>query len=99
MGLDDIQRDLAMGKDRILARLTDNPYRGLVEDTTAEMAWWACFVEDRQESVGHAGRTSARSMRQPAANLSQFKRAAPKIGRNERCPCGSGKKYKKCCGA
>jgi len=24
---------------------------------------------------------------------------APKPGRNERCPCGSGKKYKKCCGA
>lgn len=23
----------------------------------------------------------------------------PKIGRNEPCPCGSGKKYKKCCGA
>jgi len=23
---------------------------------------------------------------------------APKIGRNEPCPCGSGKKYKKCCG-
>ena len=21
-----------------------------------------------------------------------------KIGRNEKCPCGSGKKYKKCCG-
>jgi uncharacterized protein YecA (UPF0149 family) len=21
-----------------------------------------------------------------------------KIGRNELCPCGSGKKYKKCCG-
>ena len=21
----------------------------------------------------------------------------PKIGRNERCPCGSGRKYKKCC--
>lgn len=26
-------------------------------------------------------------------------RAAPKLGRNERCICGSGKKYKKCCGA
>lgn len=25
--------------------------------------------------------------------------APPKIGRNEPCPCGSGKKYKKCCGA
>jgi preprotein translocase subunit SecA len=26
-------------------------------------------------------------------------RSEPKIGRNEPCPCGSGKKYKKCCGA
>lgn len=25
-------------------------------------------------------------------------RAAPKVGRNDPCPCGSGKKYKKCCG-
>ncbi len=25
------------------------------------------------------------------------KRTAPKVGRNEPCPCGSGKKYKKCC--
>jgi uncharacterized protein len=25
-------------------------------------------------------------------------RTAPKIGRNDPCPCGSGKKYKKCCG-
>ena len=27
-----------------------------------------------------------------------FIRDAPKIGRNDPCPCGSGKKYKKCCG-
>ena len=26
-------------------------------------------------------------------------RAGPKIGRNDPCRCGSGKKYKKCCGA
>jgi preprotein translocase subunit SecA len=25
-------------------------------------------------------------------------REAPKVGRNDPCPCGSGKKYKKCCG-
>ncbi len=25
--------------------------------------------------------------------------ADPKVGRNDECPCGSGKKYKKCCGA
>jgi len=36
----------------------------------------------------------------PASNesLRPFKRELPKVGRNEPCPCGSGKKYKKCCG-
>jgi len=28
----------------------------------------------------------------------QYKRELPKVGRNDPCPCGSGKKYKKCCG-
>ena len=27
-----------------------------------------------------------------------YVREGPKIGRNDPCPCGSGKKYKKCCG-
>ena len=27
----------------------------------------------------------------------QFVREQPKVGRNDPCPCGSGKKYKKCC--
>ncbi len=27
-----------------------------------------------------------------------FVRDSPKVGRNDPCPCGSGKKYKKCCG-
>lgn len=27
-----------------------------------------------------------------------IRREAPKVGRNDPCPCGSGKKYKKCCG-
>ncbi len=26
------------------------------------------------------------------------RREEPKVGRNDPCPCGSGKKYKKCCG-
>ncbi|MBM7070738.1 SEC-C domain-containing protein [Shewanella sp. 202IG2-18] len=25
-------------------------------------------------------------------------RESPKVGRNDPCPCGSGKKFKKCCG-
>lgn len=28
----------------------------------------------------------------------QVKRKTPKVGRNDPCPCGSGKKYKRCCG-
>ena len=28
-----------------------------------------------------------------------FRRQAPKVGRNDSCPCGSGKKFKRCCGA
>lgn len=28
-----------------------------------------------------------------------YRRTAPKVGRNEPCACGSGKKYKRCCGA
>lgn len=31
-------------------------------------------------------------------NLAPFVRKTEKIGRNDPCPCGSGKKYKKCCG-
>jgi uncharacterized protein YecA (UPF0149 family) len=27
-----------------------------------------------------------------------FRRQVAKVGRNDNCPCGSGKKYKKCCG-
>ena len=31
-------------------------------------------------------------------NESTFRRITPKIGRNDPCPCGSGKKFKQCCG-
>ena len=27
-----------------------------------------------------------------------FRRSMPKVGRNDLCPCGSGKKFKHCCG-
>jgi preprotein translocase subunit SecA len=34
-----------------------------------------------------------------ATKVKPIVRDAPKVGRNDLCPCGSGKKYKKCCGA
>ena len=32
------------------------------------------------------------------AGVNQYTRQGSKVGRNDPCPCGSGKKYKKCCG-
>ena len=44
-------------------------------------------IEHRGEGAGGGGTPS------------QAKRDGEKVGRNDPCPCGSGKKYKKCCGA
>ncbi|TVQ95644.1 MAG: preprotein translocase subunit SecA [Desulfovibrionales bacterium] len=41
---------------------------------------------------------SSTEQRAPAAK-EPVRREQPKVGRNEPCPCGSGKKHKKCCGA
>ena len=35
----------------------------------------------------------------PAVVVKEKQPALPKVGRNDPCPCGSGKKYKKCCGS
>ena len=32
------------------------------------------------------------------SKIETFRRDQPKVGRNDLCPCGSGKKYKRCCG-
>jgi preprotein translocase subunit SecA len=43
------------------------------------------------QAQGPEGPAPAESVRKPV-------RTAEKVGRNDPCPCGSGKKYKKCCG-
>jgi len=48
-----------------------------------------------QPAAGPEGQPAAESMPDPQIT---FVRNAPKVGRNDQCPCGSGKKYKKCCG-
>ena len=52
--------------------------------------------------VGVAGGETAHSGGEAQAEPAKVKtitRDSPKVGRNDPCPCGSGKKYKKCCGA
>ena len=56
-------------------------------------------------TAGGGGATASSRAPQPArvggddAPLKTVKRDEPKVGRNDLCPCGSGKKYKKCHGA
>ena len=70
----------------------DPMYTGLIDSTVTELKDWACFQPKRkpasipipQERFIHRDTTLFRD--------------TPKIGRNDPCPCNSGKKYKKCCG-
>ena len=41
--------------------------------------------------------TAQSPYRRESAKISANQRTNRKIGRNDPCPCGSGKKYKKCC--
>jgi len=38
------------------------------------------------------------AMQEALPPVEPVRRDAPRVGRNDACPCGSGKKYKKCCG-
>ncbi|QWD90942.1 preprotein translocase subunit SecA [Polynucleobacter sp. MWH-Braz-FAM2G] len=51
-------------------------------------------ADPEREVAGSTGDRGAAIDIQPAPQ-----RTGPKIGRNDPCPCGSGKKYKNCCGA
>jgi uncharacterized protein len=75
-------------------------------DEDAEMRPEPITSEKREEVIVHmaAGVLAAyryfRSHRQvsPGAHTSEPRRNPPKVGRNDPCPCGSGKKFKRCCG-
>lgn len=56
----------------------------LIDDTVKETEWWYCWKKPEEPTPA-----IAQQYVEP--------RSGPKIGRNDPCPCGSGKKYKKCC--
>ena len=49
-------------------------------------------------AAGPVARPVQRPVPTPAGTSQTVVRKTPKVGRNDPCPCGSGKKYKKCCG-
>jgi hypothetical protein len=48
--------------------------------------------------VGHGGLANEPLGGMPVETSARVPVASTRIGRNDPCPCGSGKKYKKCCG-
>jgi preprotein translocase subunit SecA len=51
-----------------------------------------------QHASSSATQSMARAAQAPQPQARTIVREAPKVGRNDPCPCGSGLKYKKCCG-
>ncbi len=81
-----------------------------VEDTIEELSSWASYREDVTSGGSRTAPASATRPadapweavwkdEQPRQAITTIRNTGAKVGRNERCPCGSGKKYKKCCGA
>lgn len=71
---------------------TPAPGRASADGTGSETS--AAFRH--KESPAAAAPVGPSSVRGDSHTISQ---EHPRVGRNDPCPCGSGKKYKKCCGA
>jgi preprotein translocase subunit SecA len=66
-------------------------YRKMLED--------GVDVNNEKEVQKWADKNAHLFQNSDAPKIETYRRETPKIGRNDPCPCGSGKKYKKCCGA
>ncbi len=79
-----VEGTMKRGKESILQELSLDKQRRFIEDTIIDIGWWSCFSEPLKI------KKSATQLIKPDTKQ--------KVGRNDPCPCGSGKKYKKCCG-
>ena len=71
-------------------------YRPVTEEEEREMV--AARARRSQQKVSYSGADASPDQRTATA-INTAVKSGPKVGRNDPCPCGSGKKYKKCCGA
>lgn len=90
--LDDLRIDIARKIFKVRVRRRDGRDAGETTPVQASHTSMSSLVNPRA-----AIRTGER--REASPEKIQVKRATPKVGRNDPCPCGSGKKYKSCCGA
>jgi hypothetical protein len=90
--LDDVE---ASPRGAVLERMKER--HPPIDDVAEATSWWARF--GRLASHRRAEELALAAAREfdDDAPVEPY-RAPPKVGRNEPCPCGSGKKFKKCCG-
>lgn len=70
----------------------------LIGDTIELTRHWHCFKpKPLTQPSSRRGNIKTPQFFTPTSSSNM--RSTPKIGRNDPCPCASGKKYKKCCGA
>ena len=88
--------------DTVEDRVTDIIFKVRLEAGARARSVWnvSQTVHDEVGQFAMAERQRAPAQApQGEVKVKQIKLEQPKVGRNEPCPCGSGKKYKKCCGA
>jgi hypothetical protein len=98
--LRDIEREWARDPAESLESLKKDS-GGLIEDIWKEIENWPWDVEydgDGDSGIGSLDETELEEERVLYSGPKPYLRVVPKTGRNDPCPCGSGKKYKKCCG-
>jgi hypothetical protein len=93
----DVEEALVLGQQGAMGRAR---YREpLITDLARNMGWMQCF--DREARQYEREREAEESLTKPLwrehRRPAPIRRTAPKVGRNEPCPCGSGRKFKKCC--
>ncbi|MEE8460779.1 MAG: preprotein translocase subunit SecA [Acidobacteriota bacterium] len=79
----------------LLRPITEGDERDLLRTRRQEQPLSYSQPEDNPEPVWKPSQPQGQ---QSAAAVKTVVRNTRKVGRNESCPCGSGKKYKKCCG-
>ena len=89
--LDDVE---ASPRGHLLEQMKDR--HRPIDDVAEATSWWARF--GRQASSHRAEALALAAAGEFADRPTEPYRSPQKVGRNEPCPCGSGKKYKKCCG-
>jgi hypothetical protein len=101
---EEVEEELAEPRGVVLRR-TRRRCKGPIDDVVKEMSWWACFHEPALWARSGADAESPFPIQEPVRETGGWRpaepvrRKEPKVGRNEPCPCGSGKKYKRCCGS